>query len=182
MSLDSLAGVGDGRGGLDDPRAAGRVVTARVEFEHPDAVAIRRAAVAELAERYGNDEDSKEVFDPATIVATVVVRIDGTAAAGGSVRDVSGADDGVGGLHPATTGEIKRVFVGKDFRRRGLARTVMEELESAAREAGLGRLVLETGTGQPEAIALYERLGYARIPAYGKWAGSEDQLCYGKSL
>ncbi|GAA1865469.1 GNAT family N-acetyltransferase [Myceligenerans crystallogenes] len=160
----------------------GRLTAVRVPFDHPDAVALRQAAVRELAERYGNDEDSKEVIEPATIAATIVLRVADVAAAGGSIRDVSLSDDGVGGHHPPATGELKRMFVVKDFRRRGLAKRLMEELESAAREAGLTRLVLETGTGQPEAVALYEKLGWTRIPPYGKWADSDDQLCYGKSL
>ncbi|RPF23224.1 GNAT family N-acetyltransferase [Myceligenerans xiligouense] len=154
----------------------------RVPFEHPDAVELRLAAVAELAERYGDDGDAAEYFDPATIVATVVIRVGGVAAAGGSVRDLSGADDGVDGLHPPGTGEVKRVFVGPGFRRRGLSTLIMGELEKSAREAGLARLVLETGTEQPEAIALYEKLGYERIAPYGKYAGEPEQRCYGKAL
>lgn len=161
---------------------SGGAVVERVPFEHPDAAALREAAVVELGERYDNDEDAKEYIDPATIVGTVVLRVDGVAAAGGSVRDLSGADDLVGGVHPPATGEIKRVFVAPDFRRRGLSMRVMRELERSAHEAGMTRLVLETGTSQPEAVALYEKLGYEPIPAYGKYAGEPDQLCYGKSL
>ncbi|WP_225997106.1 GNAT family N-acetyltransferase [Myceligenerans pegani] len=162
--------------------ASEQVVVERVPFDHPDAVALRLAAVAELAERYGDDGDADEYFDPATIVATVVIRAGGVAAAGGSLRDLSGADDGVGGRHPSGTGEVKRVFVGAVFRRRGLSTLIMEELECSAREAGLTRVVLETGTAQPEAISLYEKLGYERIAPYGKYAGEEDQRCYGKAL
>lgn len=161
---------------------AGQTVVERVPFGHPDAVALREAAVAELGERYGNDEDANEVIDPATIVTTVVVRAGGVAAAGGSIRDLSGADNHVGGVHPTGTGEIKRVFVAREARRRGLSLRIMEELERGARDAGLTRLVLETGTEQPEAVALYEKLGYERIPAYGRYASEPEQLCYGKSL
>lgn len=161
--------------------AASRTVE-QVPFGHPDAVELRLAAVTELAERYGNDEDANEYIDPATIVVTVIVRVDGAAAAAGSIRDLSDADDLVGGRHPAGTGEVKRVFVAPRFRRRGLSTLIMRELERSAWEAGLARLVLETGTEQPEAVALYEKLGYERIAPYGKYAGEEDQLCYGKVL
>jgi GNAT superfamily N-acetyltransferase len=162
--------------------AAADVTLETVPFEHPDAVELRFAAVKELGERYGGDEDANEHIDPATIVVTVLVRAGGGAAAGGSIRDLSGADDGVGGLHPTATGELKRVFVAPGFRRRGLSTLIMAELERSAREAGLTRLVLETGTAQPEAIALYEKLGYERIAPYGKYAGEPDQRCYGKTL
>lgn len=153
-----------------------------VPWDMPDAVALRQAAVAELGTRYGGDEDAKEYIDPASIVTTILVRIGGVAAAGGSVRDVSGTHDGVGGVHPAATGEVKRVFVAAEQRRNGLGRLVMDALEQGAREAGLERLVLETGTEQPESIAMYQRLGFAAIAKYGKFADSDRQRCYGKSL
>lgn len=162
--------------------ASADVTLERVPFEHPDAVELRLAAVKELGERYGGDEDANEYIDPAMIVVTVLVRVGGVAAAGGSIRDLSGTDDGVGGLHLPATGELKRVFVGPGFRRQGLSTLIMDELERSAREAGLTRLVLETGTAQPEAIALYEKLGYERIAPYGKYAGEEEQRCYGKTL
>src|SRR5690606_9942243 len=116
------------------------------------------------------------------IVATVVVRIDGAAAAGGSVRDLSGADDGVGGVHPVGTGEVKRVFVAPEHRRKGLGRLVMDALEQGGRTAGLDRLVLETGLEQPESMAMYERLGFEPVPKYGKFASSDRQRCFGKQL
>ncbi|MBO0609693.1 GNAT family N-acetyltransferase [Myceligenerans salitolerans] len=166
----------------DISEAASAVSVEKVPFEHPDAVELRLAAVTELGERYGGDEDANEYIDPATIVVTAVVRVDGVAAAGGSIRDLSGTDDGVGGRHPRATGEVKRVFVDAGFRRRGFSTLIMETLERSAREAGMTRLVLETGTAQPEAIALYEKLGYEPIPPYGKYAGEEDQRCYGKAL
>ncbi|GAB4086981.1 GNAT family N-acetyltransferase [Myceligenerans cantabricum] len=162
--------------------AVAQVAVERVPFEHEDAVALRLAAVAELGERYGGDEDAKEYIDPATIAVTVVLRVDGAVAAGGSVRDASGADDYVGGVHPPATGEVKRVFVAPGFRRQGLSVRIMDELERGARDAGLARLVLETGTAQPEAIALYQKLGYGRIPDYGRFAADEKQRCYGKDL
>lgn len=161
---------------------SGPMTLDRVPFTHPDAVALREAAVVELGERYGNDEDAKEFIDPATIVVTVVVRFGTAAAACGSIRDMSGADDGVGGVHPAGVGEIKRIFVARNFRRRGLSLRIMQDLERGARDAGLTRLVLETGTEQPEAVALYEKLGYTRIRPYGKYANEPEQLCYGKTL
>ncbi|EEF27115.1 conserved hypothetical protein [Ricinus communis] len=48
-----------------------------------------------------------------------------------------------------------------------MARQLMHALEQAARDAGCPALVLETGPSQPEAIALYERHGFARCGPYG---------------
>lgn len=67
-------------------------------------------------------------------------------------------------------GEIKRMFVKPEARGLGAARRLMEELEQAARSAGVPLMVLETGPAQPEAIALYERHGFQRCGPYGGYA------------
>jgi GNAT superfamily N-acetyltransferase len=59
-----------------------------------------------------------------------------------------------------TTVEVKRVWTHSAYRRRGLARRVMAELEAEARRRGMQRVVLTTGARQPEAVALYLSLGY----------------------
>ena len=62
---------------------------------------------------------------------------------------------------PARDGdaEVKRMFVHAAHRGRGHARAVLAELERTAAAAGRRRAVLETGTRQPEAIALYTSAG-----------------------
>jgi len=72
-------------------------------------------------------------------------------------------------------GEVKRVFVRPAFRGRGLAKLIMLRLEDCAVERGVGLIRLETGTYQPEALGLYDKLGYQRIGAFGPY--TEDPLC-----
>ena len=43
-------------------------------------------------------------------------------------------------------------------------------------------MVLETGLPQPEAIALYEKSGYARILNYGHYRESPLCVSYGRDL
>jgi hypothetical protein len=43
-------------------------------------------------------------------------------------------------------------------------------------------MVLETGTGQPEAVRLYEREGYHPIPQFGDYIGESTSLCFAKAL
>lgn len=71
-------------------------------------------------------------------------------------------------------GEIKRVFVQPQFRGRGLSKALMEELEAHLRAQGIDRVRLETGVHQPEALSLYERLGYDRRAPFGEYV--EDPL------
>ncbi|SDG36049.1 Acetyltransferase (GNAT) family protein [Lentzea fradiae] len=78
--------------------------------------------------------------------------------------------------------EIKRMYVVESARGQGLSRRVLAHLEQTAREAGLARIVLETGTRQPEAISLYTSSGYERIANFGVYSDHPDSRCFGKSL
>jgi GNAT superfamily N-acetyltransferase len=82
----------------------------------------------------------------------------------------------------AGLGEIKRMYVVDGHRRRGLSRLLLAELEATARAAGLGRLRLETGYAQPEAIALYETSGYRPVEKFGVYRDEPGARCYGKTL
>ena len=77
-------------------------------------------------------------------------------------RDEDGAAVGCVALRVlrADQVEVKHLFVLPEARRRGVAAALMNalEAEAASRRAAI---VLETGTEQPEAIALYRGRGYA---------------------
>jgi len=154
-----------------------------VAWDDPEAAALRAAQEAEMSARYGG-ADGVPGIDPRSVVVTLVARLDGRPVGTVTVRDVSGTDDrrGRGTTHPAATGEVKRLYVAGDLRGRGIARRLMAELERSARQVGFRRFVLETGTAQPEAIALYEAIGYEPIESFGDHVGSERQRCYGKRL
>ena len=74
---------------------------------------------------------------------------------------------GVKRLEP-DTGEVKRMFVAPDARRRGYGRALLGVLEQAARDLGYARIRLDTGSRQPEGRALYRSAGYRAIPAYNE--------------
>jgi GNAT superfamily N-acetyltransferase len=74
------------------------------------------------------------------------------------------------------------MYVVPQARGRRIAERVLEELQAAAAELGCSRLLLETGTAQPEAIRLYERLGWQPVPAFGHYAASPLSRCYGRDL
>jgi GNAT superfamily N-acetyltransferase len=67
-------------------------------------------------------------------------------------------------------------------RGRGVARALLARLEQAALDDGHMAIWLETGTEQPEAIALYESSGYAPIEPYGEFADDPRSRCYAKVL
>jgi GNAT superfamily N-acetyltransferase len=100
------------------------------------------------------------------------------------VLEVDGQPVGCGGLrrHDERTAEIKRMFVRRSARRRGLARRLLAALEERARAAGYARVILETGVRQPEALALYANAGYRPIAPFGFYRDAPGNRCFGKDL
>jgi putative acetyltransferase len=139
-----------------------------VSWLDPRGVALRDAQQAEIAERYGVDDSEPGPKPTASDVTLFLVAFDGDeAVACGALRRL---DD--------EHGEIKRMYVRPDRRGTGLSTLVLRRLEDAARRLGWTRVVLETGTEQPDAMRFYEREGYAPIPPFGYYVGSELSRCY----
>ncbi len=80
------------------------------------------------------------------------------------------------------TVEIKRMFVKKDYRGRGISKIILTELEKRAVDQGFKKAILETGVKQVEAIGLYKKSGYKIIENYGQYAGIETSVCMLKDL
>jgi len=143
-----------------------------VAYDHPDAVALIAEVQQEYVVRYG-DEDQTPV-DPAQFAPPhglfLVCYLDDDPVACGGWR-VHGGDV-----------ELKRMYVAPRARGKGLARAVLAELERTALDAGYRRLILETGTRQPEAIALYRSAGYVEVPSFGYYAEEEESVHLGKNL
>jgi GNAT superfamily N-acetyltransferase len=79
--------------------------------------------------------------------------------------------------------EVKRVVVLESQRGRGIASRLMAEIEAIAALGGASRVILQTGDQQPEAVALYTKLGYTRIPVYEPYATAIPfSLCFEKRL
>ena len=95
-----------------------------------------------------------------------------------------GAPAGCGGIQLFGTdcGELKRMYVRPAFRGLGLAKRLVDHLADYARVQGVGRLRLETGIHQTEAIGLYEAMGFYRIPPFGPYRDDPLSLCYEKPI
>ncbi|HVT65300.1 MAG TPA: GNAT family N-acetyltransferase [Mycobacteriales bacterium] len=89
-----------------------------------------------------------------------------------------------GGLRRHGDGEVelKRMYVVPEARGKGLSRIMLAELEERARGLGAGRIVLETGNRQPEAVSLYETSGYTRIEGFGFYADAPLSISFEKTL
>ncbi|WP_233008632.1 GNAT family N-acetyltransferase [Rheinheimera faecalis] len=86
--------------------------------------------------------------------------LDGELAGCGAVKLMH--DDG-------SYGEIKRVYVLDTYRGRGLSKQLMQALEAHLIEQQIPLARLETGISQPEALGLYEKLGYQYRTPFGSY-------------
>jgi len=68
--------------------------------------------------------------------------------------------------YDANTMEVNRMYTKDGQRSKGIASTILSELENWAKELEYHRCILETGFNQPAAIRLYKRTGYQVIPNY----------------
>ncbi len=66
------------------------------------------------------------------------------------------------------TGEMKRLFVKPEARKKGIGRQLAQAILESARGRGYQRIVLDTTPHMKEAIDLYESLGFEKIAAYRK--------------
>ena len=153
----------------------------RVDWRDERAIALRAAMDAEIAPRYADlaesasPERGQEVarafaIDPADIVATYLVLDGDTPAAHAALRLLDGE------------WELKRLVTLPDFRGRGYSRALIAAVEDDVRARGGRRLILQTGDRQPEAVRLYEGLGFTRIPVYEPYLAIAESLCFERVL
>ena len=99
------------------------------------------------------------------------------------VARVDGQVRGIGAvLRQEGYGEIKRMFVDPGARGLKLGSRLLAALEADARAVGVRCLRLETGTKQPEAIALYRRAGFREIGPFGSYLPDPNSLFMEKML
>ncbi|WP_033295257.1 GNAT family N-acetyltransferase [Amycolatopsis jejuensis] len=151
-----------------------------VAFDHPDAAKLMAEVQLEYVRRYGSEDVTP--MDPAEFTPPQGLFLVGYLA---DVPVASGAwraHDGPAPSFRPGDAELKRMYVAESARGRGFARAMLAELERTAWQAGRRRLVLETGTEQPEAIGLYRSSGYAEVPGFGVYADTPESRYYGKNL
>ncbi len=78
--------------------------------------------------------------------------------------------------------EIKRMYVAPAERGNRIGYRLLNELERLASAAGFKILRLETGIHQAEALNLYEKFGFHRIPPFGEYTDDPLSLCFEKRI
>lgn len=144
----------------------------RTNAADPAFIGLVKRLDAELAERDGEDHVFYAQFNKLQTIQHVLVAYqDGNAVACGAIKAF--ADDAM---------EVKRMYTLPEVRGQGVAAKLLGGLETWAAEFACSRCVLETGTRQVEAMALYKKCGYRVIPNYGPYVQVENSVCFEKQL
>ena len=164
---------------VEDALEGGGTVRLRgLRYDDPVAQDLVEQVQQEYVARYGGRDEA--VVEPGEFLPPqglfVAAEVDGEPVGSGALRSLGGDPPG------AQVAEIKRVYVAPAFRRRGIAQRIVAVLESSAVAAGYRSVVLNSGGRQPEALALYEQLGYGPVAGYGVYACAPDAVFLGKKL
>ncbi len=157
-------------------------------YDGPVAAALVQQLMEDLNERYADEVEDGAADDPDDddYLAEVTPPMVRPPAGVFVVAWIEGDPAGCGAVKPLdadpSVAEIKRMYTVREHRGRGIARMVLARLEADAAAFGYRRAQLETGLAQPEAMALYERQGWHRIPPYGHYKDSPQSVCFAKDL
>lgn len=147
-------------------------VILRTNSENTDFKGLVKELDAHLKITDGDEHDFYHQFNGIQTLHHVVVAYEGRKAIGCGAFKVFDQE----------SVEVKRMYVKKENRGSGVASLILTELEIWAKELGVKRTVLETGTRQIEAVKFYHKSGYQPIPNYGQYIGMENSNCFEKRL
>ncbi len=144
----------------------------RTDALNTDFVDLVKMLDSLIAKRDGEDHSFYAPFNKVDQIKHVLLAYIGTVpVACGSIKQFD-----------EKTMEVKRMFVRDDYRGKGIATKILDRLEEWAREMNYKKCILETGKKYPEAIKLYTKNDYYRIPNYAQYIGVEDSVCFEKIL
>jgi GNAT superfamily N-acetyltransferase len=146
------------------------ITTIRTNSENQDFRELVKHLDADLAIRDGSEHAFYAQFNKIDLIKHVVIAYDGNKPLGcGAIKELS-----------SESMEVKRMYTVPEGRGKGVASTILKELEMWSTELSYKKCLLETGKKQPEAIALYLKSGFKIVPNYGQYAGVENSICFEK--
>ena len=144
----------------------------RTDSDNPDFILLVKQLDAYLAKIDGDEHPFYAQYNKLDKIKHVIVIYDDeTAIACGAIK-----------IFEPGSMEVKRMYTLPEYRGKGIASKVLNELEKWAAELSCAKCILETGIRMEEAVLLYQKNGYRRIPNYGQYAGVVNSLCFEKSL
>jgi GNAT superfamily N-acetyltransferase len=144
----------------------------RTNSEDPDFRKLVEELDAELRIRDGDEHSFYAQYNKIDMIRHVILAYEDSTPVGcGAIKEYSN-----------NTMEVKRMYVPPGKRGDGIATLILKELEAWALELNFTKCILETGEKQPEAVRLYEKNDYKRIPNFGQYENIENSICFEKKL
>jgi putative acetyltransferase len=148
------------------------ITVTRTTSNNPDFEKLVIELDAVLAILDGEDHAFYAQFNKSSALKNAIIAYENETAVGiGAYKE-----------YDSETVEMKRMYTISEYRGKGIASTILTELELWAKEENYNIAVLETGFLQTDAISLYQKLGYVITENYGQYIGVENSVCMKKSL
>ncbi len=142
----------------------------------PDARRLIQAFAQELSERYG--DEGPVIFSPEELKgigrAFLVARLNEEAVGCFAIGPFAPQEPKVC--------EARGLFLMPAVRGQGLSRTLLRHMEEKAVSMGYATIRLVTGLRESEAIHLFVKGGYSRIPRFGPYAQRPLSVCFEKPV
>ena len=138
----------------------------------PDSCSLIEKLSAELAAITGDSGKSNFTIDS----------MDGDRSLWVLARNEKGDATGCGAIRPLTENiaELKRMF--SDRSAPGVGKTLLNFLETSAKNMGYTEIWLETRHVNHKAVNFYKNNGYVLIENYGPYIGRDEAVCFSKVL
>lgn len=148
------------------------ITFSRCDCNDKNFTQLTKCLDADLSSRNGKIQNLYTQYNRITDISTALVAFDDNIPVGcGCFKN-----------YEKKTIEIKRIYVKPECRGKGIAKKMVNLLETWAVELGNTKAILETGLQQPEAIHLYEKIGYIKTVNYGQYVGVDNSVCFSKEL
>ena len=144
----------------------------RTNSDDPDFRKLVEELDAELRIRDGDEHSFYAQYNKIDMIRHVIL----------AYEDITPVGCGAIKEYTNDTMEVKRMFVPLGKRGEGIATMILKELEAWALELKFTKCILETGEKQHEAVRLYEKNDYKRIPNFGQYENVENSICFEKKL
>lgn len=140
----------------------------RTTSDHPDFGQLVAELDAYLRILDGDDHEFYAQFNKTSLLKNALIVYDNELPVGiGAYKE-----------YDSQTAEIKRMYTRPDYRGQGIAKAIITELETWAKEEGYTTVILETGHLQKDAIGLYQKLGYEITENFGQYIDVETSICF----
>ena len=148
------------------------IKTKRTSADHPDFIYLVSLLDHELWVELEEDQSTYDKYNKVSDIQTAII----------IYYDEKPVGIGCFKKYNDATVEIKRMYVAKAYRGKGISKAVLKELEKWAIEEGFEYSILETSIHFDIAKSLYQKAGYVVIPNYDQYKDLEESVCMKKKL